>query len=707
MTGAVAELDGGGGAVPRDDALRMLRRLVEEAGWRGDERRLIEAMPHLAPTLDAADQLTALENLGAPHMIAAGRLDRLTDEDCPCLIVDSRGRTRAMLAMRPGEALSLDPGMAEPAWGPQPAGRGHVIRVMPATEATPVRIGAIADLLAGTRGILASLLLSSLFTNLMAFATPVLVMVIYDRAIPVGATDFLLALAGAMGMIIAADVALRAIRARTVADLGVRIERGLGLALFRKLLALPLSQVERSSVHEQLTRLKQFEALRDIFTGPLFAALLDLPFTALFLTAILVLAPAIGYMLIGVAALYLIAALVIAPGRRRRGEAATRSRAAHQRLLFEITSRQIDIKRLGAEALWAARADRLGARAAADARRAKVYAVVTQTFGQSLMTAAGVGVVGLGTAQALAGELSFGGLIAVMALVWRFLSPLQALYAASGQIEGFTRSRRQVDRVLALQEEFVRGAATSRLKAFSGRLAFVNVTHRFNAALDPALAGISFAVEPGELVMICGNGGAGKSTLLNVATRLYTPTAGSVQLDGIDYRQIAADELRDAVACDLQSPEFLHGTIRQNMQMAQPTATDADIWGWLDRLGLGEEVRRLEDGLETRLTEARLKRLSPALVKGFSLARCLLRPAPIYLFAEPCIGLDSTREKAFLDVVAGMKGRRTVMMVTNRPSHFPLADRLLMLDRGRLVVNETGPAARRKVAALQTHLQGK
>ncbi len=695
------------GATLREDAIGLLRAIVRQAGWGGDERGLLTALPHMAPALDAAELVSTLENLGVPHAVLPARLERLAADDCPCLLIDARGAARAAFDARPGEALILEPGEAEPAWRPAPEGAGHVVRILPATEGGPPRVTALIDLLRGSRGVLASLLLASFFTNLMAFATPVLVMVIYDRAIPVGATDFLISLTGAMAMVLVADVALRVIRARALADLGVRVERGLGLALFRKLMAMPLGQVEKSGVHEQLSRLKQFESLRDVFTGPLFAAALDLPFTLLFFVAIFALSPVIGFMLAGVTCLYLIAALVVAPGRRRLNEAAAKSRAAHQKLLFEITVKQLAIQRLGAGPVWARRADRLAAIAAADARRAKTRAVIAQTIGQCLMMAAGVGVVGLGAAQALSGDLSFGGLIAVMALVWRYLAPIQALYAASGQIETFSRSRRQADRVLALPEEFSRGVATSRMKAFTGRIAAVNVTHRFDSALDPVLSGVSFSAEPGELVMICGHGGSGKSTLLSLIVKLYVPTAGSIQLDGIDYRQIAADELRNAISYDLQTPEFLHGTVRQNLQMAHPTVTDEEIWLWLERLRLAAEVRRLPEGLDTRLTEALLKRLSPAMVKGLSLARCLLRPANIYLFGEPCIGLDNAREQAFLDVVASLKGERTVLMVTNRPSHFELADRLVMLDRGRVAVNEKGATARRKVAALQAHLNGK
>lgn len=694
-------------APDREPATGLLRRLLEAAGWRGEDRGLIHAAPHLPTGVAARDLLATLENLGAPHVVAEGRLERLSREDCPCLLIPSEGAALAALDARPGEGLLLAPGEAEPVWRPLPSGRGQVVRLLPAGEGALRRVRAVADLLAGARGTVATLLFASLFTNLIAFATPLLVMTVYDTAIPAGEPAFVGALFAAMAMIFVADGALRTVRAAVVAGLGARVERGLSLALFRKLTAMPLAQLEKSGVHEQLARLRQFESLRDLFTGPLFAALLDLPFTFLFLVAIFILSPAVGFMLVGVAAVFLIAAFAAAPTRRRLNETAARSRTEHQRLLHEIATSQLAIQRLGAEAAWAERAERLAARTAADARRARTAAVASQAFGQSLMMLAGVGVVGFGAAQAISGALSFGALIALMALVWRFLAPIQALYAAYGQIETFAKSRRQADRVLALPEEPARGAAALRRKGFRGRIDLVNVTHRFEPGADPVLTGVSIGVGAGELAIICGAGGSGRSTLLSIVTRLYTPTAGAVLFDGVDYRQIATDELRGAISHDLQSPDFLHGTIRQNFEMAHPTASEAEIWAWLYRLRLGDEVRRLPEGLDTRLTEALLSRLSRAMVKGLSLTRCLMRPASIYLFAEPCAGLDNNHERAFLDVIAGMKGRNTVIMTSNRPSHFEMADRLILLDRGRVAVNETGPAARRKVAAWQAHLEGR
>ena len=117
-------------------------------------------------------------------------------------------------------------------------------------------------------------------------------------------------------------------------------------------------------------------------------------------------------------------------------------------------------------------------------------------------------------------------------------------------------------------------------------------------------------------------------------------------------------------------------------------------------LDLWREVEVLPEGLDTRMDEAFQKKVSRAVAKGFSLARCLLRDAPVYLLDDPCSGLDEEREHRFLRLLEAMKGRKTVLMKTDRPSHLPLADRLVFLDRGRLVVNEKAETGMKKVLAL-------
>ena len=206
-------------------------------------------------------------------------------------------------------------------------------------------------------------------------------------------------------------------------------------------------------------------------------------------------------------------------------------------------------------------------------------------------------------------------------------------------------------------------------------------------------------IEPGELVVVCGRNGSGKSTLLKLIDGLHAPSAGSIRIDGIDYRQIAADDLRSAIAYTPQVGEFFHGTVLQNFRLVAPEVEEVEVRAALAAMHLEEEIGRLPEGLETRLSEDVRRQMSRATFQALVLARSLVRRGDLHLFDEPCSGLDGAREAAFLRRLQDLRGRRTVVMVSDRPSHFRLADRLVMLDRGRVVVNETGEAGLGKVRA--------
>ena len=679
----------------------VLRRLVEAAGFNGDNRALTGALPHVVSTDAPVDYRAALENLGLPLFIANARQTEISDADCPCLFSEEDGQILIILEVARGRILAAPDGEAQPTWRRAARVSGVMIKVLRKTEANadaPAR--SVGTFLGEFRGVIASLFAASLFTNLMALAAPILIMVIYDRVIPTESVGLILSLVVAVSLIVVADLSLRVIRARHVAYMGGRVERSLGLALFRKLSGLPLSQLDKSTVHEQISRLRQFEGLRDIFTGQLFSTMLDLPFVVLFLALIFSFSINIGLMLLGFIGFFVIAGLLASLVQRSQNASVGSTKTAHQRLLFEMTKSQLTLQRLGAETIWRERIGEAARAAAAASRRAKQFQLMAQSLGQTMMMVAGVGTIAFGATSALNEDITFGQLIAIMALVWRVLGPVQALYSGVTQLQGFAASNRQISRVLALPEEFRRTGAEARTKVFDGHLEIANVTHRTDTTRDPVLSGVSFKVDMGALVMLCGHGGAGRSALLTLINRLHQPGFGSIHLDGVDYRQIAADELRVAIAYAPPEPAFFHGTLRQNFLLANPALTDRDITDMLEALDLWREVQMLPDGLDTRMDEAFQRRLSRAVAKGFSLARCLMRDAPVYLFDDPCSGLDEGREHRFLRLLSAMKGRKTVIMKTDRPSHLSLADRLVFLDRGRLVLNEKRETGLKKVLAL-------
>ncbi|AXI49042.1 hypothetical protein C1J03_21785 [Sulfitobacter sp. SK012] len=382
------------------------------------------------------------------------------------------------------------------------------------------------------RSLMPWLIFATFMSNLTGLATPLLIMVIYDRVIPSGSTDLVFSLVTIVLVFIATDAVFRTARSSALTHMGKETEQALGLALFRKLMALPVGQIKKSDVEQQLARFKQFEAFRDVFTGQLLITVLDLPFTFIFFFVLFWLSPQVALLIAALAFIFIVATFYFLPVQEKLGIAASQHGAELQAHVFEAANHQRVIQRLGLGNHWIEKQAFLMDTAAKSTQMYSASQLMSQNIGQSLMAFAGIGAVCLGTLSAIAGDLSFGALIAIMSLVWKILSPLQALYASIPQIFSFQKSKAQSDRVLAIPGELVRGVTQSHQKTFNGQISLNGVTKRYDASSSPALSQLTLNINPKEFVVLCGNDSSGKTTLLNLLCGFYQPTIGTALLGG-------------------------------------------------------------------------------------------------------------------------------------------------------------------------------
>ncbi|WP_436399144.1 peptidase domain-containing ABC transporter [Roseobacter sp. S98] len=681
--------------------LNLLQRLMIEAGWHSSTRNLTEAAPHLASAISGNELLATLENLDVPVSIAEAGLRDVTEKDCPALFIEKSGTICGVLDAGSKGVLVIRPGDEHPQWETPDRKNGTVVRIERfAPSDAQLSFDDFRTITSGFRGLIPGLVLASFMTNLMGLVTPLLIMMIYDRVIPADSVPLVISLTMAVGLVLLADAGFRLARSHAVSFMGKTVEHRLGLALFRKLMSLPPDQIKSSEVDQQISRFKQFEGTRDFFSGQSMVTLLDLPFTLIFLGLIFFLAPTVGFLVVGLIVVFAIAIWVTLPVQQTLNTQAARVKARQQKILFETVRMQRSIYRLGLGSFWTDKNAAVAREAASTSRVARRFQMLCQMFGQSIMMIAGVGAVVLGTVSAMEGSITFGALIAVMALVWKVLTPLQSLHANAPQLAGFLRSREQIDRVLAMPQEMVRGAATSHQKQFDGRITLSGVTHRFPEATDPAISQVSAEFAAGEFVCISGNSSSGKTTLLELIMGLHTPLVGSVQLDGMDIRQIPVDDLRQAFSYAQKKPDAFHGTLLQNFRLAAPTVPEDEIRAVIAEMGLEDDLNALTDGLNTRLTEKYRQSLPVSTSRGFALVRTFIRPARVYLLNDPDAGLDYLRKQALMTYLNRIRGDHTVIVVSNDPEYVNIADRCLYMSGGRVVADDTGASGRRKVNAL-------
>ena len=424
-----------------------------------------------------------------------------------------------------------------------------------------VDFGTVQASFSALRPMMPWLLASSLLTNILGLLAPLLIMAIYDRMIHSGSVHMLVSLAIGVVIIGTTDFSFRYARTKALSYVGWRGERELTVSLFRKLMSLPLAQLQKSDINQQLSRFRQFEALREMFTGQVMTTLLDLPFALIFFAVLTYLAPAVGLFTLCLVAFLVVFGCVTIPYQQRLDKEAAVASAASQAAMHDAILHQRAIADLGIQQHWMDRSLPLAETAERANCAARQFQSLVQLIAQTITALASVGAVVISAYGALSGELSFGALIASIALVSKVLAPLQALYSSFPQILSFRASRVQADRVLRLPEEMELGLEQSHQKTLNGSVSFSGVTYRPDLLNAPLLSQASFKCEPGELLVVMGSDAAARTAVLDLIDGLYTPLAGTIEHDGIDIRQIATDELRKSVTYATYEKSLFYGTV--------------------------------------------------------------------------------------------------------------------------------------------------
>jgi ATP-binding cassette, subfamily B, bacterial len=299
-----------------------------------------------------------------------------------------------------------------------------------------------------------------------------------------------------------------------------------------------------------------------------------------------------------------------------------------------------------------------------------------------------MGVFVLGTLAVANGSLSLGGLLVFVAYLTQLYGPVRTLGSLSNAI---FRALAGAERVIELldEEPQVTDRPDARpLGRARGAIAFESVTFRYPGASVPAVEDVSFSVAPGETVALVGPSGAGKSTLARLLPRLYDPDAGAVRIDGHDLRELEVGSVRGNVSLLLQASLALHGSVRENIALGRPGARDAEIEAAARAAGALGFVEELPEGWDTVLGE-RGGRLSGGQRQRIAIARALLSEAPILVLDEPSAGLDARAREALGAPMRALIAERTTLVISHDLLLTRDADRVFVLDRGRIAERGT------------------
>jgi ABC-type multidrug transport system fused ATPase/permease subunit len=298
----------------------------------------------------------------------------------------------------------------------------------------------------------------------------------------------------------------------------------------------------------------------------------------------------------------------------------------------------------------------------------------------------GLLVLGVGAYEAHRGNLTVGSLIAFLGSVGSLYGPIRSLAKASSRFQRAAAGAQRVADLLDTPSLVVERPGAKSLKQIRGSLEFRDVHYAYPGGTD-VLKGVAFRVEPGETVAVVGPNGSGKSTLVRLALRLADPTRGAVLLDGVDMRELTLESVRRAIAAVFQEPYILRGTLADNIGYNRPAMSEAELVTSA-RASHVEGFARALPGRYAAPVGARGGRLSGGQRQRLALARAFLRDAPVLVLDEAMASVDSETEELIQDAVWRLGRNRTVLLIGHRLSSVSKADRVVVLDQGRVV--ETG-----------------
>jgi ATP-binding cassette, subfamily C, bacterial LapB len=543
----------------------------------------------------------------------------------------------------------------------------------------------------GTKGAFATGILATALVNIIALVMPLFTMNIYDRVIPNAALNTLQALSIGALIVILFDFLMRGLRAEIIDGTGRRVDVRLANGLFGRLLGARM--VHRpASAGVQTQTLKDFESVREFFQSVTITTLGDIPFAVIFLVAIYALAgPLVLTPLVAVPVTLLIC---MAIQWRLKGLLAAQHHemAVKNAVATEVVIGMETIKAIGAESWAAEKWERSIADGIRQSTRIRRYTNLAQHIVMAMQTIVTVIMVFHGVFLALEGIITTGALIAAVMLAGRALSPVGQAALLLTRISQTRIALKSLASIIESEQERDPSRHFVSKPEIEGGLVFDAVTFGYEADAPPALHAVSLAIKPGERIAILGSIGSGKSTALKAIVNLATPQAGRVFVDGIAAQHLDPAQLRRAIAYMPQDTMLFRGTIRQNIMLHCPHATDAMLLDALNHAGAMQFVSRLPKGLDTVLGE-RGAGLSGGQKQAIALARALVSRPKVLLLDEPTGALDGRTESALLSSVKQYctQTGAGLVIVTHRPAVLDIVDRLIVMEDGRVQLD--GPKA--------------
>ncbi len=676
-----------------DTGLLGLALLARFHGLAVDPAQLAHQYKPPGQPFGVAEILLAAKALGLKAKRVRGEIARLDRTPLPALAVDTEGRFFILARVEGEQVLIQEPGAERPQLLPlaELASRwtGELIlfasRASLAGDLAKFDFSWFIPAVVKYRKLLGEVLLVSFALQFFALVTPLFFQVVMDKVLVHRGLTTLDVIAAGLLVVMVFETVLSGLRSYVFAHTTSRIDVELGARLFRHLLGLPLAYFQARRVGDSVARVRELENIRQFLTGNAITLVLDLFFSGVFIAVMLFYSGWLTLIVVLSLPAYGLLSLAITPLLRARLHEKFNRGAENQAFLVETVNGIDTLKAMAVEPQMTRHWDQ------------QLAAYVSASFRTStLATLAheGVGLIGklvtvatlwLGARLVIDGQLTVGQLIAFNMLAGRVAQPVMRLAQLWTDFQQTGISMQRLGDILNARTELA-ASQKSALPALAGRIELDQVTFRYRPDGPEVLREVSLTVQAGEVIGIVGRSGSGKSTLAKLVQRLYLPERGRLLIDGMDLAVADPASLRRQIGVVLQENMLFNRSIRANIALADPGLPLEAVMQAAKLAGAHDFILELPEGYDTPVGEHGAT-LSGGQRQRIAIARALIANPRILIFDEATSALDYESERIIQQNMKAICRGRTVLIIAHRLSAVRDADRIIVLDRGRIVEN--------------------
>jgi len=531
-------------------------------------------------------------------------------------------------------------------------------------------------------------IIAATLTNFLGLSSSIFIMVVYDRVVPNEAIESLIALTIGVLIAMSFEFIIKTLRAQFVDRASKKADQRMSRLIFDKILNMRLDTGSKKS-GALASVVREFDTLREFFTSATLIAVVDLPFVFFFIYIISLIAGPLALVPLVAVPLVILSGLIVQPFLAKLAAGSMQTNMSKQSVLVETLNGLETVQATGCGQLMRQRFTEASNAQSDFSLKSKMYSQFAINSAASIQQLAQVATIFFGVFLIQDGTITMGAMIAAVILGGRTLSPLSQLASAMSRANSARQAHRSLSELMRDDPSSTRsnGVKLSR-PDLQGTIDLKNVSYSFPGSKIPIIKDLSLKIPAGQKVAILGKMGSGKTTFARLLSGLIEPTEGAIMIDGVDIRQIDSSDMRRNVGVMLQKTWLFSGTVKENLQIGYYEYGDDHLLNISKISGVDDFVSRSQSGYDLMLGEGG-QGLSGGQLQSINLARAMLHDPNVLILDEPTSSMDTGTEKAVISRLKDWANKRTMIMVTHRNSILELAERVLVVEGGSILMDTT------------------